>query len=525
MYNYRQPYYLCLSVSLSLCRFFSKCLSALVPSLSLCLFVPLSLFPPIAQAQTVTKYLYLDNISNDYINYLINSGQVSPDFVFLQPYDSRVWDKTENNPEPAEYFKGYWQYYYGKGSVSGQLQLNDEGRYHDALYNRYQASGSVHLAVGLVTLANRTGMNQDFKHDPYYAGDLSESENWLYGRTNDAYIDMHFSGFQVFFGRMNRNWGPPGSYSLILSNYPYSYDHFLFSYTYKKIKLSLLAAQLDDLNSFEKTGGPDTISMIRAAKRYLVGHRLDLAISPKFQVALTEMATFGGDQEQFDWAFLNPLTLYYGLQRNDKKQLNGFWNIDLFYKPWPQVSLYNQFLIDDIIVNNDPGVNDRARYPDRLAVQSSLSLADLLTRGSAVDITYVRVWNRTYQSGRTYENYHYRQLGLGYPCASCEEIKLNLNYWGWFPWYFKNETVVGRYGDVTVTDLFHAVKENFPVPPVTRNLINRLEVHYFFSRQLTFYTQFKYSAAENHYLNRIDNLQGFSFMLGAQILLSAGIDL
>jgi hypothetical protein len=39
MYNYRQPYSLCLSVSLSLCRYFSKCLRAFVPSLSLCLFV------------------------------------------------------------------------------------------------------------------------------------------------------------------------------------------------------------------------------------------------------------------------------------------------------------------------------------------------------------------------------------------------------------------------------------------------------------------------------------------------------
>ncbi len=288
-----------------------------------------------------------------------------------------------------------------------------EGHYHDVVYNRYRASGSIHLATDLVTLANRTGVNQDYKHDPYYAGDLSESKNWLYGRTNDAYIDVHFSNCQIFFGRINRNWGPPGSYSLILSNHPYSYDHFLFSYTYKKIKLSVLAAKLDDIDGFEKTRIPDTINSIRDAKRYLVGHRLDLAISPKIQLALTEMATFGGDQEQFDWTFLNPMTFYYGLQRNDNKQLNGFWNIDLFYKPWPEISLYTQFLIDDFIVNNDPGVNDRARYPDRLAVQSSLRTADLLARGAAVDITYVRVWNRTYQSGRTYENYDVPSTGPG----------------------------------------------------------------------------------------------------------------
>ncbi len=84
---------------------------------------------------------------------------------------------------------------------------------------------------------------------------------------------------------------------------------------------------------------------------------------------------------------------------------------------------------------------------------------------------------------------------------------------------------MGRYGDVTLSDLFYAVKEKFPVEPVTENLVNRLEVHYFFSGQLTFYTQVKYSAKKNHYLNRLDNLQGFSVMVGAQLLLSAGIEL
>jgi hypothetical protein len=205
--------------------------------------------------------------------------------------------------------------------------------------------------------------------------------------------------------------------------------------------------------------------------------------------------------------------------------MDGFWNIDLFYKPFRNLSLYSQFLIDDIIVNNDPGVDDRARYPDRLAVQVELRLADLPLPEFAVDLGYVRVWNRTYQSGRTYENYHYRGLGLGYPCASCEEIKLKLGYWGWFPWYIKNETIVGRYGDVTLNDLYFAVKEKFPVPPVNGNLVSRAEVYYFMSPQFSFYARLKYSGDRYHYLNRIDNLRGFSFLLGVQLLLSAGFDM
>ena len=42
------------------------------------------------------------------------------------------------------------------------------------------------------TLGNNTVIDQDYKHDPEFAGDLSESDNWLYGRVNDAYININF---------------------------------------------------------------------------------------------------------------------------------------------------------------------------------------------------------------------------------------------------------------------------------------------------------------------------------------------
>ena len=476
-------------------------------------------------AQDGVQYIYIDHISNDYLDYLVNSGQMIPEFIFHQPYDETVWNKADVNSKPYTYFTRYWQKFYNQTAISGQLQISDDIHYHDAVYNRYRVNGSAHLVTGLVTFANRTGINQDYKYDPFYAGDLSESKHWLYGRVNDAYMDLHTGGFEFFIGRMNRNWGPPGSPGLILSNNPYSYDHLLFSYTYKKVKLSVLAARLNNLIAYVQSDPGKPESIVLDAQRYLVGHRLDISLFSNLQLAFTEMATFGGIDQEFDWAFLNPMTFYYGLQRNDKKQLNGFWNTDLFYKPFPKLSIYAQFLIDDIIVNNDPGVDDRARYPDRLGVLFSLRSGDLFLDGLNINVTYDRIWNRTYQSQRTFENYHYRELGLGYPCASCEEVKLNLAYWDWFPWYFKNETILGRYGEVDITDLFPGKKEKFPVSPVTRNLINRLEVHYFLSPELDIYSKIKYSADKKHYLNRMDQLRGLSFLLGVQVTLTAGMDL
>ncbi len=148
------------------------------------------------------------------------------------------------------------------------------------------------------------------------------------------------------------------------------------------------------------------------------------------------MAIYGGEDRDFEFAFLNPMNFYYGIQRNDQKQMSGLWNVDVFYKPWKKFTLYTQFLIDDIIVNNDPGVDDRARYPDRFGLTVSARTGDWLLTGLNLNLTYTRVWNRTYQSKFTYENYHFRELGLGFPCCQYGRNKICHRLLGHFPVLF-----------------------------------------------------------------------------------------
>ena len=130
-----------------------------------------------------------------------------------------------------------------------------------------------------------------------------------------------------------------------------------------------------------------------------------------------------------------------------------------------------------------------------------------------------------YQSKYTYENYHYRQLGLGYPVASSEEMRLKIGCWKWFPFYVSNDLLIGRYGDVQLTDLFPQVHEAFPVPPVTDNLINTTELRWFASRWFQFRATARYSREASHYLNRIDPVRGWRLSLGLQLTLAAGVGL
>jgi hypothetical protein len=151
---------------------------------------------------------------------LINSGKLETDFVLWQPYQTTVLDSVETNDKATNYFKNFWLNYYKEDELSLQLDAKDELRAQKKVYNRWALTGGVHLFAPHISLANRTSINQDYKHDPNYAGDLSESSHWLWGRVNDAYIHAYVGNFDFFFGRMHRNWGPVGSASLILSDHP-----------------------------------------------------------------------------------------------------------------------------------------------------------------------------------------------------------------------------------------------------------------------------------------------------------------
>lgn len=506
----------------------------------------------ILQAQNPVKYIYLNDPGYEYIDYLINSGDLNPDFIFQQPYEisplllgedlGEVSPNQSTNQQfpsvtepveaqeglgvslkPYQYYTIYWKQFYSNKQVSTQLNLSDRVHYTNDFYNRYRGSVGFHLGSENVTLANRTVVDQNYKYDPLFAGDLSESKHWLYGRVEDAYINLRYHRLNMFFGRMHRNWGPINSKSLILSDNPYSYDHFLFSYTWDKIKLSLIFSQLENVDAILRNVNDTTFQEIPNSRKYLVGHRVDINLYDNFQIAFTEMAMYGGPDRDIELAFFNPMNFYYAIQRNDNQAISGIWNLDVFYKPIPRLTLYGQFLLDDIIVNNDPGINDRARFPDRLGITTSLRTGDLIHPGLNLELTYVRIWNRTYQSKVTFENYHYRKLGLGYPCASCEELKFKFGLWSFFPLFIQNETIIGRYGNVNLTDPFPLKKESFPVEPVTSNFVNITSLKYFFTFALNLYSNIYYFDDGNFYSNRIMNTSGFRIEIGANMLLSTGI--
>ena len=73
--------------------------------------------------------------------------------------------------------------------------------------------------------------------------------------------------------------------------------------------------------------------------------------------------------------------------------MNGLWDFCLFYRIADKSVIYLDFLIDDIIINNDYP-QERSKYPDRLAFLFKFSTIDFIFDKSKVySILKDRKWN------------------------------------------------------------------------------------------------------------------------------------
>jgi len=247
-----------------------------------------------AYPQAPTGFLYLGDFAYEYLDYQITVGAVTPDFVLRQPYQADILEKLSDRKTVAQYYISLQRLWVNNDYLNFQFMPENRLKFQEGHWrNRYAVTGGVHYAGKHILLANRTSLRQEYKYDPFYAGDLSESAHWLYGRVNDAYMFCHWKCFWTFIGKLKRNWGPINESGLILSDNPYSYNHMAVGYQNGRLALSVIFARLEDLASvgYFPENTQNRIVHYPNARKYLVGHRMDLRLHHNFQIGLTEMAT------------------------------------------------------------------------------------------------------------------------------------------------------------------------------------------------------------------------------------------
>jgi hypothetical protein len=100
--------------------------------------------------------------------------------------------------------------------------------------------------MGPFALVSRPAAEPRLPHDPEWSGRRDLELAW---RMVEAYASAQFKYGSVFYGQMDRNWGPGGIAGIGLSDYGYNTVEAGFEIGVEKVRLVALARTLNDAES------------------------------------------------------------------------------------------------------------------------------------------------------------------------------------------------------------------------------------------------------------------------------------
>ena len=252
---------------------------------------------------------------------------------------------------------------------------------------------AVQLRLGALVAVTHPYFDTRLKYDPDYFG---KKNRVVAGRNAEAYLDAHWRYAELFFGSLDRNWGPPQVASLIVSPSPYSYDHLGLVVGTPRLQLQALVTQLDD--------GADVAGTLN--HRYFFAHRLLARPGDHTSVAVWEGEVAAGPGRTLEPWFANVLNLGLLVEYDQNVSVNSLLGAD-FEMRLSALTLFGQLLIDDVQI-------DRRTQADSEPPSYGLTLgAQGSVRSASWTAYYTRVANLTYRTPNPAEAVERRFVGLG----------------------------------------------------------------------------------------------------------------
>ena len=404
-------------------------------------------------------------------------------YVLNQPYHvSQIKKLLIGNENFYKYFKTN-NYYnqklddnlkiYATPAAFGRHNLKQNENLSLNISNRNSIGISFASAMYIsdILYISEVDINKNFTYEEDFHGDINE---YLTGYFSSSYaLYGNDKGLELFAGRISRNFGLLNDYGTILSNHPYSFDHFGFSTSGSFLKYSFYTSRLNDVIGIDISGETIEEGVEENCKRFWTIQRLDYKINDNLQFSISESIIYGGPNQQFVASYINPINFFYASQRNQKIQLNGFWQANLFYRIKSDIALYLDLLIDDIILNNEAEQIERNFHPDRLGFLIKLSTSKI--KDYLVSLRYARISNETYTSLRTFENYTFYNNSIGFPENSYESIKFSVAYLKKLPFYYKVAFELFQKGEKDLESPFNDQISDFPIGLVSKGVLFKLK--------------------------------------------------
>ena len=260
------------------------------------------------------------------------------------------------------------------------------------------------LRAGPVVAVTHPYFDTRLKWDPDYQG---KKDRALAGRAAEAYLAAQWRYGEVFFGSLARDWGWPGTGSLLLSPEPYSYDHLAIAIGTPSVRLDGVATQLDDMT--------DTAGAV--LHRYWVAHRLVLRPWERTTIVVWEGTLLAGVDRTLEPWYANILKLGLLAQYDEGTSANNLLGMDVAI-PFGDVDAFGSILVDDIQVDDaTPGDQEPTSYGLTLGARAPL--------GPAVwSAFYTRVSNLAYRTPAPAEAVMRRGVGLARNYSDYDQLTL-----------------------------------------------------------------------------------------------------
>ena len=263
---------------------------------------------------------------------------------------------------------------------------------------------AVQALLGPVAVVTHPYFDTRLKYDPDYHG---KKDRVIAGRTAEAYVDARWRFGELFFGSLDRNWGPPALEGLIVSPSPYSYDHLALSLGTRRIQLQGIVTELDDLR--------DTAGV--SNHRFFIAHRLLWRPSSATTLGFWEGAIAAGPDRTLEPWFANILNLGLLVEYDRNVNVNSLLGVD-FESRLHGVKLFAQVLLDDIQI-------DRKTPADSEPPSYGLTLgAETVVHGAVITGFYTQVANLTYRTPNPAEAVESRLVGLGRNFSDYDQLTL-----------------------------------------------------------------------------------------------------
>ena len=383
----------------------------------------LLLTPAAAAAQEASPYLPLSHWSTPFIEHLIAAGRIVDPSPLTRPFkvqevvrtleavDSNVvtgseWavvkqiraDLVRSMRGPSARMDMH------AGVAASSHARRDPLREAGTGHATFSGGAALTLYFGPAVFVSHPYFDTRLKWDPDYHG---KKDRVIAGRTAEAYLSAQWGLGELFFGSVDRNWGPRFTEGLLVSPSPYSYDHLDVKIGTNGVYLEGLVTQLDDIT--------DTSGV--ASHRYFIAHRFVIRPPWNTTFALWEGTIVAGRNRQLEPWFANIFTLGILQQYDQGSVANNQLGLDVTTRI-KRTQLFASVLLDDIQVDKSTaGDKEPPSYGFTLGAQGGIARFGWTA-------FYTQVTNLTYRTPDPAEAVMRRGVGLGRNFSDYDQLTL-----------------------------------------------------------------------------------------------------